>query len=147
MGIIVGIWHFGETQGNLPGDKSSAIAAIAVRLQAATGLRVEQHKDGTLRISKLGTGEELFDWVFNDRTVTVHSGIPAHPYLWENLDAVMTAAGGRRDTRLYVWQPNAAHIRLRTRWDTLSLRDRFLLAMPSFWGANVSIWKTRSHPF
>jgi hypothetical protein len=142
VGIIVGIWHFGETQGDLPDDESSAIAAIAVRLQAATGLRVEQHKDGTLGIPKLGTGEELFGWVFNDQTVTVHSGIPAHPYLWENLDAVMTAAGGRRDSDAHHWQPNPAHVRLRTRWDTLSLRDRFLLAMPSFWGMNISIWKT-----
>jgi hypothetical protein len=126
VGIIVGTWHFGETQSDLPG--------------AATGLRVEQREDGTLRIPKLGrltflvAGEELFDWAFNDHTVSVHAGIPAHPYLWENLDAVMRAAGRRRDTDVCVWQPNPAHARLRTRWDTLSPRDRFLLAMPSLWG-------------
>jgi hypothetical protein len=139
MGIIVGTWHFGETQGDLPGDRSSAVAAIAVRLQAATGLRVEQREDGTLRIPTgrltfLTPGEELFDWAFNDHTVTVHSGIPAHPYLWENLDAVMMAAGGRRDSDVCVWQPNPTHARLRTCWDTLSPRDRFLLAIPSLWG-------------
>jgi hypothetical protein len=140
MGIIVGIWHFGETQSDLPGDESSAVAAIAVRLQAATGLGVEQREDGTLCIPKLrrltflAPGEELFDWVFNDHTVAVHTDIPAHPYLWENLDAVMTAAGGRRDTDVCVWQPNQSHARLRTRWDTLSPRDRFLLAMPSLFG-------------
>ncbi len=134
MGLIVGSWYFGETQGDLPGDDSSAIATIARRLQAATGLRVEQrHEDRTLRIPTLG--EELFDWVFNDRTVTVHGFMPEHPYLWENLDVVMTAAGGRRDTAGHVWQPNPAHARLRTRWDTLSPRDRFLLAMPSLLGA------------
>ncbi|MBV9558944.1 MAG: hypothetical protein JOY90_00545 [Bradyrhizobium sp.] len=141
MGIIVGTWHFGEPQSDFPGDESSIAAAVAVRLHAATGLRVEQREDGTLRIPKLGrltflaAGEELFDWAFNDHIVTVHAGIPAHPYLWENLDAVMRAAGGRRDTDVCVWQPNPAHARLQTCWDSLSPRDRFLLAMPSLWGA------------
>jgi hypothetical protein len=140
VGIVVGTWHFGETQSDLRGDESAAVTAIAGRLQAVTGLRVKQHEDGTLRVPTLGRltfltpGEELFGWTFNDRTVTVYSRIPAHPYLWENLDAVMTAAGARRDTDVCVWQPNPAHARLRTRWDTLSPRDRFLLAMPSLWG-------------
>jgi hypothetical protein len=99
VAIIVGTWHFGGTQSDLPGDESPTAAAAAVRLHAATGLRVEQREDGTLRIPKLGrltflaAGEELFDWAFNDHTATVHSGIPAHPYLWENLDAVMRTAG------------------------------------------------------
>jgi hypothetical protein len=48
---------------------------------------------------------------------------------------VMTAAGGRRDTDACVWQPDPAHARLRAPWDTLSPRDRFLLTMPSLWGA------------
>jgi hypothetical protein len=140
VGIVVGTWHFGETQGDLRGDEASVVAAIAGRLQAATGLRVKQHEDGTLGVPTLGRltfltpGEELFGWAFKDRTVTVYSSIPAHPYLWENLDAVMTAEGNRRDTDVCVWQPNPAHARLRTRWDTLSPRDRFLLAMPSLWG-------------
>jgi hypothetical protein len=141
VGIVVGTWHFGETQSDLRGDASSAVTAIAGRLQAVTGLRVEQHEDGTLRVPTLGRltfltpGEELFGWTFIDRTVTVYSGIPAHPYLWENLDAVMAAAGASRGTDVRVWRPNPAHARLRTRWDTLSPRDRFLLAMPSLWGA------------
>jgi hypothetical protein len=58
----------------------------------------------------------------------VYGFIPTHPYLWENLDAVMTALGGRRDTDVCVWQPDPAHARLRVRWDTLSPRDRFVLA-------------------
>jgi hypothetical protein len=144
VGLIVGGWHFGETQGAGPGDELATIAAIGRRLQAAMGLRVElqvvigwrveeRREDHTLRIPTLR--EELFDWMFNDRTVTVHGFIPGHPYLWENLDAVMTAAGGSIDTAACVWQPNPAHARLRTRWDTLSPRDRFLLAMPSLLGA------------
>jgi len=34
-----------------------------------------------------------------------------------------------------LWRPNPAHARLRTRWDALSRRDRFLLVMPSLLGA------------
>jgi len=133
VGVIVGTWHFGEAPGDLPGDESSAIATIARRLEAATGLRVENQQEyRALRIPPLR--DELFGWAFIDHTVTVHSFIPAHPYLWENLDAVMTAAGGRRDTEAHLWQPNPAHARLRTRWDTLSPHDRFLLRMPSLLG-------------
>lgn len=144
MGVISGTWHFSETQGALAGDALSAIASIGRRLQAATGLRVDlqtvmgwhvepRHEDHILRIPTLR--EELFDWAFNDRTVTVYGFMPEHPYLWENLDAIMTAAGGRRDSAVYGWKPNPAHARLRTRWDTLSPRDRFLLTMPSLLGA------------
>jgi hypothetical protein len=143
VGVISGTWHFGEAQCALPGDALSATAAIGRRLQAATGLRVELHtvigwrveqryEDHTLRIPTLR--EELFDWVFNDGTVTVHGFIPEHPYLWENLDAVMAATGGRLDAAVHGWRPNPAHARLRTLWDNLSLRDRFLLAMPSLMG-------------
>jgi hypothetical protein len=48
----------------------------------------------------------------------------------------MMAAGGRRGTFYGLgWEPSPAHARLRTRWDTLSRRDRFLLAVPSFLAA------------
>jgi hypothetical protein len=169
VGVIVGTWHFGETQGDLPGDELSAIATIGRWLQAATGLRVELHSviglysdlreshtlriptirqqlfdwgfyDRTARIEEsaatLEEWEEMFDWGAENRAVTVHGFIPEHPYLWENLDAVMTAAGGRRGTLASIgWQPNPAGARLRTRWDSLSPRDRFVLAMPSLLGA------------
>jgi len=142
VGVIVGTWHFGGTR-DLPGDDLSAVAAIARRLEASTGLRVElqtvigwrveqRHEDQTLRIPTLR--QDLFDWVFGDRTIAVHGFIPEHPYLWENVDAVITAAGGCCDTAAHGWQPNPAHARLRTHWDTLSPRDRFLLAMPSLLG-------------
>jgi hypothetical protein len=132
VGVISGTWHFGETS-DLPGDELSALATIGRRLEAATGLRVEQRDEGcTLRIPTLR--EELFDWAFDDRTVSVRGFIPEHPYLWENLDAVMTAAGGRRDTAELGWRPNPAHARLRMRWEALPTRDRFLLAMPSLLG-------------
>jgi len=150
VGLIVGIWHFAETNGDvLLGNPPSAVLALGRRLEATTGLRVEEQPEkavnsepagsesvtfsNTLRIPTLR--KELFVWAFDDRTVEVQSLTPAHPYLWENLDAVMTASGGRRDTAARCWQPDPAHAWLRTRWGTLSSRDRFLLAMPSFLGA------------
>jgi hypothetical protein len=93
VGVTAGTWHFDETPSDLPGDESSAIAAIAHRLEAVTGLRVERRHEGrTLRIPT--RGEALFDWAFSDRTISVLGFMPEHPHLWENLDAVMAAAGG-----------------------------------------------------
>jgi hypothetical protein len=135
VGLIVGIWQFDKTQSDLPADEISAIAAIGGRLQAATGLRVEHDgdQDRWLSIPTLGS-EALFGWEFIDHTVRVFSFIPAHPYLWENLDAVMTTSGGRLNTSDIGWRPDPAYARLRTRWSSLPARDRFLLAMPSFLG-------------
>jgi hypothetical protein len=137
VGIIVGRWHFDDAHWILPEDELSIIAGFAGQLQAATGLRVE-HIDTVLWIPELR--QELCGWWFDNRTVTVRSLIPAHPYLWENLDMVMTAAGGRRDTAANVWRPDPAHAPLRTRWDALCPRDRFLLALPSVWGARPFDW-------
>jgi hypothetical protein len=75
--------------------------------------------------------EASFDWGADDRAVTVHSFVPEHPCLWENLDAVMTAVGGRCGTFGGAgWQPNPSRARLRMRWDALSPCDRLLLALP-----------------
>jgi hypothetical protein len=146
VGVEIGIWHFGETQGDLPRDVLSAIAAMARRLEAATGLPVEQRNEGrTLRVPALreewmndpALRDEPFDCACTDRTITVLGFVPAHPYLWENLDAAMTAAGGRRNAVSFGGRPNPAHARLRRHWDTLSSRDRFLLAMPSLLGARL----------
>ena len=144
MGIVVGSWHFDAAQPGLPGDELSAIAALGSRLQAATGLRVELRDAGrTLRIPTLR--EELFDFDLKGGTVTLHGFAPVHPYLWENLDGVMTAAGGRRDTADHVWKSDPDRVGLRVRWDTLSSRDRFVLAMPSLLGARpFDPWLSRN---
>lgn len=134
VGIVVGSWHFDAAGRGLPADELPAIAALGSRLQAATGLRVELRDAGrTLRIPTLR--EELFDFDLEGSAITVHAFAPVHPYLWENLDGVMTAAGGRADTADHVWKPDPRHVGLRARWETLSPRDRFLLAMPSLLGA------------
>jgi hypothetical protein len=144
VGIVVGSWHFDAAETGLPGNELTAIAALGSRLQEATGLRVELRDAGrTLRIPTLR--EELFDFQYLGSAVTVHGFAPVHPYLWENLDGVMTAAGARVDTADHVWKPDPGRVGLRARWEALSPRDRFLLAMPSLLGARpFDPWLSRN---
>jgi hypothetical protein len=133
VGITTVTWRFDRTPGcfDPTDDASSFTASIGRPLQDATGLRIDQEGECTLCIPTIH--EVLFTVLVDTHTVTVHGGIPPHPYLWENLDAIMTSLGGRRDTARG-WQPAPAHARLRTRWDALSPRDRFLLKMPAPFG-------------
>lgn len=127
MGLIVGSWFVRQPEPIWP-------AAVAERLRAVTGLEVEaQPAEGTLRFPALR--EELFDWTLADGAVTVHGFMPAHPYLWENLDAIMSEANCQRSTASHVWRPNPAHARLRVPWSSLSSKDRFILSTRSIFGA------------
>lgn len=127
MGLVVGAWLVGHPD-------SIRLAGVAERLRVATGLEIEtQPTEDALRIPALR--EELFDWTLASGAVTVHGFAPAHPYLWENLDAVMSEAGGHRSAAGHLWQPNPSHARLRARWSTLSSSDRFVLSMRSIFGA------------
>lgn len=63
--------------------------------------------------------------------LTLHGYIPAHPYLWENLDRVMTALDGLCGAEPISWQPRAEDAILRRRWNALSRRDRWLLRRAS----------------
>lgn len=126
MGLVVGSWFMRQPESIRP-------AVVAERLRAATGLHVEvRPTDDTLRIPALR--EELFDWTLADGVVTVHGFMPAHPYLWENLDTVMGEVGGQRSTAGHVWRPNPAHARLRAHWSALSTKDRFILSTRSIFG-------------
>jgi hypothetical protein len=130
MGIITGTWLF-PSYFHPKGEQITS-GTIAQRLHEATGLRIELQADGGLRFPLLR--EKLFDWEFGERSITVYGYVPAHPYLWENLDAVMILLGGARDHAIYKWKPNPSHTRLRTRWNTLRPRDRFILMTPSIVG-------------
>jgi hypothetical protein len=124
MGVIVATWSFA--------DCAPDLAKVWRGLTTVTGLTIEQDSADSLRIPELR--ESLFDWVFTGPNVTVHGFVPAHPYVWENLDAVMTAAGGKLVHADHLWRPNAAHARLRKPWRELSGRDRALLRLPSLAG-------------
>jgi hypothetical protein len=106
VGVISGTWHFAKAQGDLPADELAAIAAIARRLEAATGLLVEQRYecpachwlcvpaireelfewafyDRSVPVEEQGVTveelEEMFEWGADDRAVMVQSFIPEHP--------------------------------------------------------------------
>jgi len=127
MGLTVGRWC-------VPCHRRLDLATVEQGLREVTGLRVDRvHGGNTLRLPMIR--EELFDWVFHACEVTVYGFTPAHPFLWENLDAVMTTAGGECSAAPHVWKPDPAHARLRSKWASLSRRDRFVLTLPSIIGA------------
>jgi hypothetical protein len=76
-------------------------------------------------------GESLFDIEWVGGEVTFYSAVPAHPYLWENLDRVLVALGGRQMSDETYWRPDARFRRLRKPWDELSGLQKWLLRFPT----------------
>jgi hypothetical protein len=127
MGLTFGCWR-------LTGSGPLELAVIERGLRLATGLSVEPPGRGAgLRFPLLR--QDLFDWGLDDAGVSVFGFAPPHPYVWENLDAVITALGGQPTDDATAWRPSPGHAGLRTRWSALSRRDRWLLALPSILGA------------
>ena len=125
MGLIVGVWVF-------PSAPVPGIGTIAAALARATGLEVRQEGAGDEAALLLPTlGERLFDWRNDGAEVAVHSFIPAHPYLWEALDAVMTSLGGRVGEEVHLWRPDPAHVGLRRPWAELTAAQRAILRIPT----------------
>jgi hypothetical protein len=129
MGVTIGEWSFVTA--------APAIGTIAEALARATGLEVRQEgerDDVALLLPTLG--ERLFDWRCEGTSVTVHGFIPAHPYLWEALDTVMTSLGGRIGDEAHLWQPDPAHAGLRRPWGELTAAQRAILRVPT-----VGAWR------
>jgi hypothetical protein len=121
MGLIAVTWRFADRA-------PPAIDEAERSLREATGLEIKRSEDHELAIPLLG--ELVLGWEYGPDTLTLLGGIPRHPYLWENLDRVMAALGGIRDERPTGGIANPADATLRTRWDALSPRDRWLLRLP-----------------
>ncbi len=121
MAVVVGIWVF-------DGGCVPALADVAEGLREMTALEVVVEggvEDPVLSLPSLA--ETLFDWKVDAARIEVHSFVPAHPYLWESLDALFGALGGRLSSSPNIWQPNPAHASLRRPWPRLSLRQRWIL--------------------
>lgn len=122
MALILASWRFA--------DEPPGVAEIARTLSRQTGLESTLIGTGQrLRIPTLH--EELFDWLREPHRVEVSGFAPAHPYLWENLDASICALGGEREGLAYAWQPATDFRGLRRPWRELGARDRWLLRLPS----------------
>ena len=129
MGVTVGQWRFASA--------APDIATIADALARATGLAVRQEGTGDDAVLMLpALGERLFDWRIDGAEVAVHGFIPAHPYLWEALDAVMASLGGRIGDDVHLWRPDPAHAGLRRPWAELTSAQRAILRIPT-----VGAWR------
>jgi hypothetical protein len=90
MGLVVGRWQF-ENRDGVPSTEALATAlAAATKLQVTHQLEDTQHE----RIDIPLLGESLFDIERAEGEMTLYSYVPAHPYLWENLDRVLVELGG-----------------------------------------------------
>lgn len=128
MGLVLGKWRFADAS-QLP-----ATQAIANGLTHATGLRVSCSDSGTEsdeRIDIPFLRESLFDIERIDSAITLCGYIPAHPYLWENLDRVLSELGGKIELAETHWRPNSKYHHLRRPWQALTPRQRFLLRLPT----------------
>lgn len=128
MGLVVGKWQF-ESRAQVPSTE-----AIATALAEATKLQVtHQLEDGAHheRIEIPILGESLFDIERAEGEMTFYSHVPAHPYLWENLDRVLVALGGERRSDATCWRPDDRFRQVRRPWDELSAAQKWLLRFPT----------------
>ena len=133
MGLVIGTWLF-QTPADLPSSRR-----VASGLASATGLSFnctdsEHEADERIVVDRLG--EALFDIERQDSILTLCSGMPAHPYLWENLDRVLTQLGGHVAIEANRWRPDPRHYHLRRAWHELTTRQRILLRLPT-----IGVWR------
>jgi hypothetical protein len=67
---------------------------------------------------------------YRDTDITIYGYMPAHPYLWENLDCVLSNVGGKCVRGEIYWQPQVQFHHLRKPWPTLTPLQKFFLKMP-----------------
>ena len=128
MGLVVGKWLFENS------DRVPPTEALAAALANATGLQVTHQVDGGephARIEVPLLGEALFDIERAGDEITFYSHIPAHPCLWENLDRVLSALGGRRVPDATCWRPDGRFRHVRKAWGELSAAQQWLLRFPT----------------
>jgi hypothetical protein len=128
MGLVGGKWSFARGLG------PPSTATIAAALARATGLRVtcrDANKPCDERIDVATIDESLFDIERDADSLLLHSFIPAHPYLWENVDRVLEELGGRVELRDVYWRPQERFTHLRRPWPELSRRQQLLLQLPT----------------
>lgn len=123
MGAIRGEWLF-------PDSAAPSMEEVAQALQKRTGLEVLccNDADGVLFELPL-LRESLFDWEHHADRIVLHSFIPAHPYLWPQLDKVMRSFGARTTKDPIAWKPDQPNPNLDKAWSELSTRQRMVLRL------------------
>lgn len=128
MGLVVGKWRFESS------DRIPSTEALATALANATRLQVTHQVDDGEQHTRIDIpilGEALFDIERAGAEVTFYSHIPAHPYLWENLDRVLVALGGQRLSDETCWHPDERFRHVRKPWDELGAAQKWLLRFPT----------------
>ena len=121
--LVVGSWTFVAGAPGLP--------EVVDALRTQTGFAIVLSCTGDLaRVDAPLLRESPFDWTLEPGSIGVFSFAPAHPYLWENLDAAMSTLGGRVVAEAPYWRPNPRNHWLRRRWRELSAAQRWLLRLP-----------------
>ena len=127
MGVIHGEWTFDPSAAPSP---ESVVKAL--RDRSGLAISCAYGDDGSLgRVEIPQIRESLFGWTHAPGRLSVRSFIPAHPYLWTQLNAVMTEMGGRISETPYAWKPEPGDSLLDRPWQELSSRQRFVLGMPT----------------
>lgn len=128
MGVIHGEWAFATDSAPLPDDIVKALGS-----RSGLAINCTYGDDGSLgRVEIPQIRESLFEWNRQSDCISVRSFIPAHPYLWTQLNAVMTEAGGAITDTPYAWHPEPGNDMLDRHWSALSKRQRFILGLPTF---------------
>jgi hypothetical protein len=134
VGLVIGKWRFADA------NQVPSAEIIASQLASATGLQAIHSTDRTTRNSRIDIPvltESVFDIEQAGTDVVVFGYIPAHPYLWENLDHVLEKLGGTRTSEETHWRPDDRFRHLRRPWEKLSAQQRFLLRVPTIGAARV----------
>jgi hypothetical protein len=127
VGVNAGEWIFPEGAAPSPD-------AVVEKLRERTGLEIYCGHDAEGRLDYADVAvirESLFDWSSENGRLAVRSFVPAHPYLWTHLNAVMTEYGGRLSEDPIIWRPQPEFEALNRRWSELSKRQRFVLSVPT----------------
>jgi hypothetical protein len=126
VALVVGDWRFPA------GSAPPPLPQLATALADGMGLEVLVEgggRDAGLHVPRLG--ERLFDWHAEPGRLRVHGFAPAHPFLWEHLDAVLGEAGAHPAEGATVWRPDPRHRPLRRAWSSLTRREQWILRLPS----------------
>lgn len=123
MGVIRGEWLFAKST-------PPSIDAIVTRLQKQTGLLIECNRH-TLSVAIPLLKESLFDWEYHPDRLVVHGFIPAHPYLWTQLNNVIINLGATASSDPIAWKPLPDSALLSRPWSSLSPTQRFIFRLPA----------------
>lgn len=103
---------------------------VAEAFRMRTGLKVLCRTDADADLFELPLlKESLFGWEHYADRIVLHSFVPAHPYLWTQLDKVMRSFGASTTTDPTAWKADPPSPGLDKAWSELSATQRLILRL------------------